>query len=118
MLARDWLHQPDAVIERIERALRGELPPPEAEPVVSEPPVVSAPTATPMPITLRRFECTKGGARKFWQIGRHGSDVTVVFGRIGTQGQTQLKQFADEARAQREVDKLVAEKLRKGYVER
>jgi predicted DNA-binding WGR domain protein len=129
VLARDWLHQPDAVIDRIERALRGELPPPEAAPLPpAEPPPDTAVAATPsrspvapplaaVPVTLRRFECTEGGARKFWQIGHHGSDVTVVFGRIGTQGQTQLKQFASEPRAQREVEKLVAEKLRKGYVE-
>lgn len=128
VLARDWLHQPDAVIDRIERALRGELPPPDAAPPPPDTPVetaampvpVDAPIAPPLsaaPTTLRRFECTGGGARKFWQVGRHGGDVTVVFGRIGTQGQTQLKQFASDERAQREVDKLVAEKLRKGYVE-
>jgi predicted DNA-binding WGR domain protein len=65
----------------------------------------------------RRFEFVEGVSRKFWQIDRRGTDVTVMFGRIGTQGQTQLKQFSSEPRAQQEVDKLVAEKLRKGYAE-
>lgn len=39
------------------------------------------------------------------------------FGRIGTNGQTQTKQFPDAARAKREMDKLVLEKVRKGYIE-
>jgi predicted DNA-binding WGR domain protein len=44
--------------------------------------------------------------------------VTVSWGRIGTKGQMQIKQFADESRAAAELSKLVAEKLRKGYVEK
>ena len=34
---------------------------------------------------------------------------------IGAQGQTQTKTFDSEERAQREAEKLTAEKLRKGY---
>lgn len=59
----------------------------------------------------------EGSARRFWHISRIGTDVTVSFGRIGTRGQTQIKAFPDEARAQREVDKLIAEKVKKGYQE-
>ena len=39
------------------------------------------------------------------------------FGRIGTAGQSQTKTFADEAKAKREAENLIAEKLKKGYVE-
>jgi predicted DNA-binding WGR domain protein len=42
----------------------------------------------------------------------------VRFGRIGTPGQSQTKAFADEAKAKREADSLIAEKLKKGYVEK
>ncbi len=38
------------------------------------------------------------------------------FGRIGTAGQTQTKDFASPEAAQVEHNKLIAEKLRKGYV--
>jgi predicted DNA-binding WGR domain protein len=41
----------------------------------------------------------------------------VRFGRIGTAGQSQTKSFADEARAKREAGNLIAEKVKKGYVE-
>ena len=46
-----------------------------------------------------------------------GGDVTVRYGRIGTNGQTQSKSFADEAAAEKHADKLIAEKTAKGYVE-
>ncbi|SOY44847.1 hypothetical protein CBM2592_A130110 [Cupriavidus taiwanensis] len=39
------------------------------------------------------------------------------YGRIGSAGQSSMKAFDSAERARREMDKLVAEKLRKGYVE-
>jgi predicted DNA-binding WGR domain protein len=42
----------------------------------------------------------------------------VRFGRLGTAGQSQTKTFADEAKAKRETESLIAEKVKKGYVEK
>lgn len=136
VLSRDWLHQPEGVVDRIERALRGEVPQPlDTQPLEETlPPVASAapaPVAQPteqasqpaqaagawQPLPVRRFECVEGTARKFWSIQQEGTGVTVSFGRIGTRGQTQIKQFATDERAAAEVNKLVAEKVKKGYVE-
>jgi predicted DNA-binding WGR domain protein len=47
----------------------------------------------------------------------NGLASTVRFGRIGTPGQSQSKSFADAAKARNEVEKLIAEKLKKGYTE-
>jgi predicted DNA-binding WGR domain protein len=47
----------------------------------------------------------------------NGKEVVVCFGRIGTSGQTQTKSFADEAAATQHADKMVKEKLGKGYRE-
>jgi predicted DNA-binding WGR domain protein len=66
----------------------------------------------------RRFEFIGGSSRKFWEVAVAGSAVTVRFGRIGTAGQTQQKLFADEATAARAAQRLVREKLAKGYVEK
>ncbi|MEP6502136.1 MAG: DUF4011 domain-containing protein [Betaproteobacteria bacterium] len=146
VLARDWFHDPEGVLDAIERALRQALlPPPAAEAAAMEAPFaqdeaatdvgVAAPqveyidVAVPAPPIapasqgasdmatkpVRRLEFIDAGSRKFWQVGRQGGDVVITFGRIGTTGQTQRKSFADEARAIAELDKLVAEKLRKGY---
>src|SRR5262245_26113266 len=66
---------------------------------------------------MRRFEFRDEASSKFWEISRDGASFTVTFGRIGARGQTQTKAFPAEAKAQAEADKLVAEKVKKGYVE-
>jgi predicted DNA-binding WGR domain protein len=67
---------------------------------------------------MRRFEFIGGSSRKFWEISLDGSSFTVRFGRLGTSGQSQTKTFADEATAKRQAENLIAEKLKKGYVEK
>lgn len=65
----------------------------------------------------RRFQFAEGASDKFWEIEVKGMDVTVRYGRTGTNGQTNTKSFADEAAARKHADKLIAEKQDKGYVE-
>ena len=59
---------------------------------------------------MRRFEFVEGSSSKFWEVEVAGDALTVRYGRIGTQGQTQTKAFASAAKAQAEHDKLVREK--------
>src|SRR5262245_45906348 len=66
---------------------------------------------------MRTFEFKDGTSNKFWNIELQGQIFTVTFGRIGTKGQSQTKAFKDAATAKREHDKLVEQKLKKGYVE-
>jgi len=66
---------------------------------------------------MRRFELVEGSASKFWQIDVQDNRVTVCFGRIGTAGQTKDKLLADPTAAQKEQDKLIKEKVCKGYRE-
>ena len=66
---------------------------------------------------MKRFEFIEAGSKKFWEIGQSGCEMTVRYGRIGINGQTQTKTFPDEALTTREAQKLIAEKVRKGYVE-
>jgi predicted DNA-binding WGR domain protein len=85
------------------------------------PPVIKPPTppVTPAPPnSVRHFEFVGGSSQKFWEISISDSSVTVRFGRIGTAGQTQMKSFADQEKAQREAEKLIAEKVKKGYTEK
>ncbi len=65
----------------------------------------------------RRFELIGGNSAKFWEISQAGKDVTVRYGRLGTSGQQQTKTLPTPEAAQRHVDKLVEQKLAKGYVE-
>lgn len=54
---------------------------------------------------------------KFWNIELTGNSYTVTYGRIGTDGQSSSKAFPDEAAARKEMEKLIREKLGKGYVD-
>jgi predicted DNA-binding WGR domain protein len=54
---------------------------------------------------------------KFWNINQSGDSYTVTYGRIGSAGQETTKSFASEALALKEAEKLIKEKLSKGYVE-
>ena len=50
---------------------------------------------------MRTFVFTDNKSHKFWNIDLQGTRFTVTFGKVGTKGQTQLKEFADEPRAKR-----------------
>ena len=66
---------------------------------------------------MRTFVFKDDKSDKFWNIELRGQRFTVAFGRVGSKGQTQAKEFPDAAAARKAHDKLVAEKLGKGYVE-
>ncbi len=154
VLTKDWYHNPDDVLARLEKLLQGqeaeaeekeeeaekeaEAAPvaapaafdvPKTEPITSptekEPvtPKTDATTVPPKPAagvsgTTRRFEFVSGSSNKFWEIIVAGNAFTVRFGRLGTAGQSQTKSYADEAGAKRAAESLIAEKLKKGYVEK
>ena len=68
-------------------------------------------------MSKREFHLSDDKSNKFWTIELAGNSFTVNFGRTGTNGQTQTKEFASPEAAKKEYDKLVAEKLKKGYRE-
>jgi predicted DNA-binding WGR domain protein len=57
----------------------------------------------------------EGTSSKFWEVELEGSSVTTRYGRLGTQGQVTEKRLTDSASAQKLYDKLVREKVSKGY---
>jgi len=66
----------------------------------------------------RYFEFSDSKSYKFWQIELVEATCTVTYGKIGTAGQEKLTTYDSAEKAQKEADKLVAEKTRKGYVEK
>ncbi|AKU94568.1 DNA ligase (ATP) [Labilithrix luteola] len=65
----------------------------------------------------RYFEFVEGTSSKFWEILLEGASFTTRYGKIGTDGQSATKSFANEDKAKAEHDKLVIEKTKKGYRE-
>ena len=66
---------------------------------------------------MRRFEYRVGSSNKFWEISPSKSTYAVRYGRIGTDGQSSEKAFASNSEAKRAYEKIVAEKVKSGYVE-
>lgn len=66
---------------------------------------------------MPRFTLQEGTSSKFWEIEQSGTEVTVHFGRIGTNGQTKTKDLLTEDAARASAAKLISEKVRKGYAE-
>lgn len=66
---------------------------------------------------MRRFVFSEGTSNKFWEISVDGTAVTTRYGRIGADGQVTVKKEANREKAQALADKLVREKIGKGYVE-
>jgi uncharacterized protein (TIGR02996 family) len=67
---------------------------------------------------MRTFEFRDGASNKFWSIELNDRETTVAFGRVGTTGQTRTKSFPSSAAARAAHDKLIEEKVAKGYVEK
>ncbi len=125
---KDWLDNPGAVLQRIEamlssgkdRALDQMVDPiplarqPVAAAVAED---AQAPAGDAAGEYVRSLHFEQGASRKFWRASLRGTGLTVSYGRIGSSGQSLLKQFETPERAMREMEKLVDEKLRKGYAE-
>ncbi|HSK01883.1 MAG TPA: WGR domain-containing protein [Kofleriaceae bacterium] len=65
---------------------------------------------------MPRYEFSEGSSSKFWEIKLTGKSFTTTYGKLGASGQTTIKTFSSEAEAKKAHDKLIAEKVKKGYV--
>jgi DNA ligase-1 len=100
------------------KTVKGDSSPRKRGPSVSAPPSTAAPQEASAESVVRSFEYHDDKSDKFWEIRTDGTDVTVRFGKVGTQGQSQTKSFPDVAATQRHVNKLIEEKTAKGYEEK
>ena len=135
VFAKDWLHQPQKIMDQISKLLREPLTP--VVPVRQEPssgarkepvfptedttnlgpdegkPVAAAGVYDHLP--FQRLYYKEGGSDKFWEAATDGNKLIVRWGREGSKGQIQLKTFPDEEAARKEKEKLIKEKTTKGY---
>jgi uncharacterized protein (TIGR02996 family) len=67
---------------------------------------------------MRTFQYSDAKSHNFWNIEVSGSSFTVTYGKVGAGSQTkQTKRFASPEKARAEADKLIKERLKKGYHE-
>lgn len=55
-------------------------------------------------------------SHKFWAVEQQGNELHISWGKVSTNGQSQVKSFADAAAAEKAELRLIAEKVKKGYV--
>jgi len=65
----------------------------------------------------RRFECSDGESNKFWSIAIKGSDLEIFYGKIDAKPRPAHKSLSTAEAAAKEAEKLIREKLAKGYKE-
>lgn len=108
---------PSFVRERNDIAVQVSKPAGKKKRKATSAPAGSSAKATTRNAGTRYFELSDDKSSKFWEVTIDGLDVTVRYGRIGTNGQSRTKSFNDSDAAQAHADKLVEQKTAKGYVE-
>jgi len=133
VFAKDWLQQPEKIMEQIVRRLKEEPAVEifEEEEIISvaeemqitvepEPVLPADSPAQVLPgfenVQFDRFVFSEGSSNKFWEAAVQENKLIVRYGRIGTKGQVQLKTFADAEAAIKEKEKMIREKTGKGYM--
>jgi predicted DNA-binding WGR domain protein len=66
---------------------------------------------------VRRFTLVGDGSDEFFEIGRDGGAVTMRSGRAGTPGETEVRKFDHDLKAEVFRTRVIARKKREGYVE-
>lgn len=66
---------------------------------------------------MQYFEFNDDKSSKFWAIEVLGDTLNLKWGKIGTAGQSKSKSYLSEDKANEAKNKLIKEKLGKGYVE-
>ena len=56
-------------------------------------------------------------SQKFWRIDYSGENFAVNYGKYGTIGRYEVKEFDSEEESNKTAEKLIAQKLKKGYKE-
>src|SRR5688572_22035935 len=66
---------------------------------------------------FRRFFFDDGSSRKRWHIKLKGKSQVVQYGRLGGSHRESRKSFATPSEAAKQTEKLIAAKIRDGYIE-
>ena len=69
-------------------------------------------------VARRYFELTVGTSNKFWEVSQAGRETTTRYGKIGSGSQSKTKTCDSPEKATAETAKIVATKVKEGYVEK
>ena len=64
----------------------------------------------------KRFTNRKNGHNKYWEVWVEGKNMFTHYGKIGTEGQTTIKELSSHYHAKMTATNKIDEKLSKGYI--
>jgi predicted DNA-binding WGR domain protein len=136
--AKDWLHQPQKVMEQVLKALGAEpvdgtgrnggagVAAAWAAGAAGQGGGAAVATGTGMAqaggpgaydhLDFRRLVLRDESGEKFWEAATDGNKIIVRLGKTGARGQIQMKTFGDEETARKEIERLINEKSGDGYL--
>jgi predicted DNA-binding WGR domain protein/DNA polymerase III delta prime subunit len=126
VFAKDWLLQPQKVLEQILKRIKEE-PKSYIEEDASASTDISKeainlkafPTADLAGFENMQFERLSykdDTTNKFWEVGMQENKLVIHYGKTGNKGTMQVKTFEEITEALMEKEKMIAEKLGKGYL--
>jgi superfamily I DNA and/or RNA helicase/predicted DNA-binding WGR domain protein len=127
VFVKDWFHNPQKVLAQIKKRILEEENIELSEPVAFsytqensqtiQTNSASGQSSTGLYDALEYTTLTysEGSSNKFWEAATDGQKLVIRFGRIGTKGKTQIKTFDSNEAALAEKEKMIKEKLAKGY---
>jgi predicted DNA-binding WGR domain protein len=65
----------------------------------------------------RYFEFKDAKSHKFWEVSVSAKKVNIRYGKVGTDGQTSVKELSTPAEAKAHAEKQATGKVKKGYKE-
>lgn len=68
-------------------------------------------------MTKKSLHFVDAKSDKFWWIETLESEFVVNFGKTGTSGRYQIKEFDSDEACEKEAEKLIVQKMKKGYTE-
>ena len=119
--SKDWLHQPQKVMEWVLKAL---MEPADGAGMASAVarPAVADPIDNPVSragaydhLTFMRLILSDTGGEKFWEAATEGKQLIIRRGKTGSRGQILLKTFPDEESARKECNRQWEAQKQKGY---
>lgn len=120
VFSKDWYTDAAKVTQYVLQAIEKRPVPEDVVPEPVQPPPADVPPVMEVPKlnlhVFTRLESAENGIGKYWEIRREGSTLVVQYGRLNGKPSRLVKPFENYSIAEREMEKLIRQKMAKGYV--
>lgn len=113
LFSKDWYTDSEKVLEQIIHAIENNQPAAVTD-------FTSVISNEPFPVQdiqhqIIRLETNENGNPRFWEVKREGVNLIIRYGKMQATGKKNIKPFSNEFTAEKEMQKMIQEKIKKGY---